>query len=141
MVVRIAQFGRRWMTIAVDDGGIFVDHPSRLLPRPRRIAFERFAAIEGKQDDAHTFIVLRDGLPAMLLMRSADQPRVVSLIQEEVRRLRPPRVVAVAAAERAGRVTSTRIRASASCATSISARNSTPTPTASAARSRRRADG
>jgi hypothetical protein len=108
MVFRVARFGRRWMTIAVDDSGIFIDHPSGLLPRPRRIAFERFAAIEAKPDDSYTYIVLRDGFSSMLPMRSVDQPRVVSVIEEEVHRLRPPRVVA-AAPDRAGRVTSTRI--------------------------------
>jgi hypothetical protein len=108
MVVRLARFGRRRMTIAVDDDGIYVDHPTRLLPRSRRIPFERFAAIEqAERGTGQLQILLRDGIPYVLPMAEADKPRVLATLAEELRRRRPQ--THIRSVDRFGRVSTSSI--------------------------------
>ena len=85
MVFRIARYGRRPTVVAVDESGIFIDHPTRILPGPRRIAFERFAAVEKKDTwPRQPCIVLRDALPAIVHVREADAPVVMQAVADEV---------------------------------------------------------
>ena len=107
MVIRIARFGRRRMTMAIDDGGIFVDHPTRLVPRRRHVPFERFAAIETMRTwPMQPAIIMRDGFPMILHMREVDAPLVIAAVDTEIRRIRPAHPAPV---ERIGRIASVRI--------------------------------
>ena len=91
MVVRIARCGRRRSAIAVDDAGIFIDHPTRIVPGLRHVPFERFAAIEKMEAWPHQLrVVLRDGTPTIVHTREGDAMIVMQAVDEAVRRLRPP---------------------------------------------------
>jgi len=98
MVYRIARLGRRSSLIAIDAGGIHVDHASRLIPRGH-IPFERLAAVEigikGRDDKPawpwHLRFMLRDGPPTMVPIPEADLPAVREATRASIDKFCPVR--------------------------------------------------
>ena len=98
MVYRIARHGRHPSLVAIDTGGIHLDHATRLIPRGH-IPFERLAEVEfgtkGRDKEPswpwHLRLMLRDGPPTMVPIPEADVPTVREAMRTAIERFCPLR--------------------------------------------------